>query len=493
MIGRSWAASARPDAARRDRTGNPEAGFSVVLAVASILILLLLGLAMVSMVVEDSDLSLGHVRSNQAFYLAHAGVEYGVKKLAANPSWTGLPMPGKPVGAGAFWVAPPDTVDENGAALPSGQKRIVATGIVGDAARAIQVHVASGGISTFAGNGTMGYAGDGGAAISANLKNPEGVTVATNGDVYLCDSDNHVIRRVAAVSGIITTVAGTGSPGYTGDGGLATAAKLKFPEDVTVAANGDLYIADTGNHVIRRVAAASGVIVTVAGNGSPGFSGDGGAATSARLASPRGIQAAANGDLYIGDRSNNRIRKVTAATGTITTIAGTGAGYSGDGGPATAAKLRAPQGLHLASTGDLYVADAGNHVVRKISAAGIITTFAGTGTSGYTGDGGLAIAARLNAPEAVHLAPSGDAYVADTGNHVIRKVQAGSQVITTIAGTGVPGFGGDGGAAASAQLDTPRGIAVASTGVFYIGDKNNQRIRKVGGALAVTAWVEARR
>jgi hypothetical protein len=426
----------RPNTARRGPAADPEAGFSVVLAVASILILLLLGLAMVSMVVEDSDLSLGHVRSNQAFYLAHAGVEYGVKKLAANPSWTGLPMPGKPVGAGAFWVAPPDTVDENGAALPSGQKRIVATGIVGDAARAIQVHVASGGISTFAGNG---------------------------------------------------------NPGYTGDGGLATAAKLKFPEDVTVASNGDLYIADTGNHVIRKVAAGSGVIVTVAGNGSPGFSGDGGAATAARLNSPRGLQVAANGDLYIGDRSNNRIRKVTAATGTITTAAGTGPGYSGDGGPATAAKLRVPQGLHLASTGDLYVADAGNHVVRKISAAGIITTFAGTGTSGYTGDGGLATAARLNAPEAVHLAPTGDAYVADTGNHVIRKVQAGSQVITTIAGTGVSGFGGDGGAATSALLDTPRGIAVASTGVFYIGDKNNQRVRKVGGALAVTAWVEAQR
>ncbi|HET7497281.1 MAG TPA: hypothetical protein VFM00_03190 [Candidatus Eisenbacteria bacterium] len=484
----------RPGVARGNPAADPEAGFSVVLAVASILILLLLGLAMVSMVVEDSDLSVGHVRSNQAFYLAHAGVEYGVKKLAANPSWTGLPMPGKPVGAGAFWVAPPDTVDENGAALPPGQKRIVATGIVGDASRAIQVHVASGGISTLAGNGTMGYAGDGGAATSANLKNPEGVTVATNGDVYLCDSDNHVIRRVAAATGIITTVAGNGNPGNTGDGGLATAAKLKFPEDVTVAANGDLYIADTGNHVIRKVAAASGVIVTVAGNGSPGFSGDGGVATAARLNSPRGIQVAANGDLYIGDRTNNRIRKVTAATGTITTAAGTGtAGYSGDGGPATAAKLRAPQGLHLASNGDLYVADAGNHVVRKISAAGIISTFAGTGTSGYSGDGGLATAARLNAPEAVHLAPTGDAYVADTGNHVIRKVQAGSQAISTIAGTGAAGFGGDGGAATSAQLDTPRGIAVASTGVFYIGDKNNQRVRKVGGALAVTAWIEARR
>jgi hypothetical protein len=288
-------------------------------------------------------------------------------------------------------------------------------------------------------------------------------------------------------------VAGTGSPGFTGDGGLATAARFKFPEDVVVAANGDLYVADTQNHVIRKVTAATGIVTTVAGNGSPGFSGDGGAATAARLNSPRGIQVAANGDLFIGDRSNSRIRKVLAATGIITTYAGTGtAGYSGDGGLATLAKLKVPQGLHLTATGDLYVADAGNSVVRKINAAGIITTFAGTGTAGYTGDGGLATAARLNAPEAVHLAPSGDVYIADTGNDVVRSVKVGSGLIATIAGTGTAGFGGDGGAAVGAMLDTPRGIAIASTGIFYIGDRGNNRIRKVGGSLAVTAWVETR-
>lgn len=473
---------------------DPEAGFSVVLAVASILVLLMLGLALVTVVVEDSDLSVNHVRSNQAFYAAHAGVEYAVLKLAANPSWPGLPSPGKTVGAGSFWIAPPDTLDEKGAPLPFGRRRIVSNGLAGDALRSVQVHVASGGISTYAGNGVQGYGGDGGPAIAAHLKNPEGLSVAANGDLYVCDSDNHVIRKVAAATGIITTVAGNGLPGYTGQGGAAPLARLKFPEDVAVAGNGDLYIADTGNHVIRKVTAATGVITTVAGNGSPGASGNGGPATDARLNSPRGIQVAANGDLYIGDRSNNLIRKVTAITGTISSYAGTGAaGYSGDGGAAILARLRLPQGLHLTSAGDLYVADAGNHVIRKISPLGVITTVAGTGVSGYAGDGGAANAARLNAPEAVHLAPSGDVIIADTGNHVMRGVKAGSGLIATVAGSGISGYGGDGGPATAALLDTPRGLAIAGNGVFYVGDKNNHRVRKVGGSLAVTAWVETRR
>ncbi|MGE5175134.1 MAG: hypothetical protein ACM3JJ_02060 [Hyphomicrobiales bacterium] len=481
----------RPAAVPQPRS---DAGFSVVLAVASILVLLTLGLALATVVIEDSDLSVNQVRSNQALYAAHAGIEYAVLKLAATPGWGGLPQPGKRVGAGSFWIAPPDTVDENGAPLPGGERRIVATGVVGDATRQIQVHVASGAILTVAGSGAMGYTGDGGAATAAALKNPEGIDIAPNGDLYLTDSDNSVIRRVDAITGVITTVAGNGSPGYTGDGGAATAARLKFPEDVYLSPSGDLYIADTGNHVIRKVLAATGVIVTVAGNGNPGATGDGGPATSARLNSPRGVAIAANGDLYIGDRSNNKIRRVVAATGVISTYAGTGSGgYSGDGGPATSAKLKLPQGIHLTSTGDLYVADAGNNVIRKIATTGIITTFAGTGTAGYAGDGGPATAARLTAPESVHRMPSGDIYIADTGNSVIRGVNPATGVITTVAGTGVAGFSGDGGPATAARLDTPRGVDVDPSGVFYISDRNNQRIRKVTGSLAVVAWVETRR
>lgn len=473
---------------------RPDAGFSIVLAVASILVLLTLGLALVSIVVEDSDLSVNHVRSNQAFYAAHAGVEYAVLKLAANPAWGGLPSPGKTVGKGSFWVAPPDAVDEKGNALPAGQKRVVATGVVGDAKRAIEVHVAPGMITTYAGTGTNGYSGDGGAATSAKIKNPEGIAVAPNGDVYIADSDNHAIRRVNFLTGVITTVAGTGNPGYSGDGAAATSCKLSFPEDVAILPNGDIYIADTGNHAIRKVLAATGTITTVAGTGNPGSSGDGGAATLAKLNSPRGIAIASNGDVYIGDRSNNKIRKVTALTGLISTYAGTGtAGYLGDGGVATAARLKTPQGLHLHTNGDLYFADSGNNVVRKIAAiTTIISTVAGTGTAGYTGDGGPATSARLDSPEAVHMAPSGDLYIADTGNHAIRRVQAGSGTITTIAGTGASGYAGDGGPATLAQFNRPRGIAVSTTGTYYISDKNNHRIRKVTGVLSVVAWVETR-
>ena len=471
---------------------GPDAGFSVVLAVFSILILLTLGIAMVALVVQDSDLSVTHVQENQAFYAAHAGTEYALGKLMANWSWGGLPSPGKNVGVGSFWIAPPDAVDENGNPLPAGRKRVISTGVVGGAKREIQVQVAGGTISTLAGTGAPGYSGDGGAATSALLRHPEGVAVAPNGDVYFADTDNDVVRKVAFATGLITTVAGNGLPGSTGDGGPATSARLKAPEDVFVAASGDLYIADTGNHEIRKVAAATGVITTVAGNGSPGSTGDLGLATAARLNSPRGITVASNGDFYIGDRSNNKVRKVIALTGLIMTYAGTGtAGYSGDGALATLARLNRPQGIHLASNGDLYIADALNSAIRKVAAVtGIITTYAGTGTAGFSGDGGAATSAQLNAPEAMHLNSVGDLYIADTVNNRIRRVSAGG-TITTVAGTGTAGSVGDGGSATAAQLDTPRGIAIGSNGAYYIGDRNNNKIRKVVN-FAVVAWVETR-
>jgi hypothetical protein len=474
---------------------HPEAGFSIVLAVTVILILLVLGLAMVSLVVEDSDLALNHVRSNQAFYAAHAGVEYAVLKLASNWAWGGLASPGKNVGAGSFWIAPPDTLDENGAPLPTGRKRVISTGVVGSAMRTVQVQISSGGISTFAGNGLPGNQGDGGQATAARLKTPMGVYVTSNGDVYITDNATHQIRKVTAATGIITTVAGNGNPGSTGDGGAATSARLNSPEDVFVTSSGDIYIADTLNHKIRRVAAATGIITTVAGTGTAGSTGNGGAATAATLSSPHGIVVASNGDYYISERGGNVIRKVTAATGIITAYAGTGtAGYSGDGGAATAAKLSQPQGLALASNGDLSVADTGNNVVRVIRAStGVITTFAGTGTAGYTGDGGAATAARLQGPQAISLDAQGNLLIADTGNNVIRKVQAGSGTISTVAGTGSAGFSGDGGAATSAQIDAPRGVGAASTGTsYYISDAGNRRVRKVNGVLSVVAWVETR-
>jgi len=472
---------------------SPDAGFSVVLAVFSILILLTLGIAMVSMVVEDSDLSVVHVRENQAFYAAHAGVEYAIVKLSANWSWGGLASPGKNVGAGSFWIAPPDAVDENGNALPAGRKRIVSNGVVGNTLRQIQVQLSQGGITTFAGTGASGSSGDGGAATSATLSGPAGIVIAGNGDVYFTDTNNNVIRKVSAATGIITTVAGNGSSGFSGDGGPATGAGLKSVEDIFLTPNGDLYIADTGHNRVRKVTAATGIITTIAGSGSPGSSGDGGLATAAKLTTPDGVVVAANGDFYIDDRGNNRVRKVIAATGIIIAYAGTGtAGYSGDGAAAVLAKLNSPQGISLAGNGDLYIADTGNNVIRKVSGlTAVITTYAGTGTAGSTGDGGAATSARLNGPKALTLNAAGDLYITDTANNKVRLVTAAG-IITTIVGTGTAGSAGDGGSPTSAQLNGPAGIAVSSTGVYYISDTNNNKIRKVSGNLAVVAWVETR-
>jgi len=477
----------------RRRVDPSQAGFSVVLAVFSILILLTLGIAMVSMVVEDSDSSVLHVQENQAFYAAHAGVEYAIVKLSTNWAWGGLPSPGKNVGAGYYWIAPPDGVDETGAALPSNTKRIISTGVVGTSTRQIQVQLSGGTISTYAGTGTAGYTGDLGAATAARIAHPEGITVAANGDVYYADPDNNVIRKVTAATGIITTVAGSGGNGSSGDGGLAILAKFKNAEGVFVVANGDLYLADTGNHEIRKVTAATGLVTLVVGSTSPGYSGDGGAATAARLRLPAAIVVAANGDMYIADTGNDAVRKVTAATGIATTYAGTGTtGYTGDGGAATSARLSGPQGLVLAGNGDLYIADTGNNVIRRVTAAtGVITTFAGTGTAGFLGDGGVATSARLNAPESVSISASGELYIADAGNNRIRRVSTGG-TITTVAGTGTAGSAGDGGLPTAAQLNSPHGIAVSTSGTYYISDRVNNEIRRVTGVFAVVAWVETR-
>jgi len=472
---------------------RPDAGFSVVLVTATILVLLVLGLAMVSIVSENSGLSVHHVQSNQAFYIAQAGLEYAIEKLSANPSWGGLSSPGKRVGTGVFIVSAPDTVDEYGARLPAGRKRVVSTGVVGDATRVLQIVVTTRGISSFAGTGTAGYAGDGGAVTSATMRDPEGVAIGLDGSVFVADTDNHVVRKIDGMTGIVTTVAGTGAPGWAGDGLLATAARLQQPRDVEIAPNGDLYIADTGNHAIRRVSAATGIIATVAGSGAPGSSGDGGDATAARLSLPRGVVAAANGDLYIADAGNNKVRRVAEATGIITTIAGTGAaGYAGDGGLATAARLRSPGGIELAPNGDLYIADTSNQAIRRVAAAtGVITTIAGTGTPGYSGDGGGAGSARLNAPTSITVIASGEIYVVDRGNNVIRRFTIGGS-IATVAGSGAAGYSGDGGAATSAMLNGPAGIAVDPSGAVYVADSSNHRVRKFSERLAVVGWVETR-
>ena len=342
---------------------------------------------------------------------------------------------------------------------------------------------AAGTISTVAGNGLSGYSGDGGPAGSARLSLPAAVAVDSAGNLYIADWGNAVVRKVSA-AGTIITIAGNGSPGYSGDGGPAVNAQLNEPRGVAVDNSGNLYIADTGNRVIRKVS-AGGTITTIAGNGTFGYSGDGGPASDAEITSAIGIAVDAGGNLYIADIYNQRIRKVSAA-GIITTIAGDGLfGYSGDGGPAASARLGSPAGVALDASGNLYIADSYNYRIRKVSAAGIITTVAGDGFNNYSGDGGAAAAAQLSEPEGVAVDGAGNVYIADTANQRVRKVSADG-VITPVAGAGSAGYSGDGGPATSAQLYHPTGIALDASGNLYIADALNSVIRAVSVAGAIT-------
>jgi sugar lactone lactonase YvrE len=336
---------------------------------------------------------------------------------------------------------------------------------------------ASGTISTVAGTAFVGWFGDGGAATEASLDLPYGVAVDGAGNFYIADTNDQAIRKVTVANGIITTVAGSGTAGYTGDGASATAATLDYPDGVVVDAAGNLFIADTSNNVIREVAATSGNIATVVGNATYGYAGDGGAATSAELRFPSGLALDAAGNLYIADTNNNVIRKVAA--GVIATLAGNANGASGDGGPATSALLSYAEGAALDTAGNLYIADSGNNRIRKVAANGTITTVAGTGAAGYGGDAGPATAATLNQPAGVALDGAGNLYIADTYNHAIRKVAAATGVITTVAGNGTQGYSGNAGAATSAQLAYPYGIALDTAGNLYIADTWNAVIRKV--------------
>lgn len=327
-------------------------------------------------------------------------------------------------------------------------------------------------ITTVAGVNNQGYSGDGGPATSASLSSPGGVVVDTAGNVYFADKGNYAVREVN-VAGIINTIAGPGSLVFgapIGDGGPATAANFSWTNSLFAAlamdAAGNLYISDSGHGRVRKIN-TSGIISTVAGNGTPGSGGDGGPATSASLFAPAGIVLDKAGNLYIADPSVGRVRKVDTS-GNISTVAGTGTvGYSGDGGQATSAQILPPIGLALDAKGNLYIAESGAGVphVRKVDASGIITTFAGSGSSaGFAGDGGPAVNAQLNTLAGLAVDQAGNVYIADAGNYRVRKVDT-SGIITTVAGTGQIDLGGngDGGAAISAALQ-PSGLAFDATG-----------------------------
>ena len=331
-------------------------------------------------------------------------------------------------------------------------------------------------ITTFAGTGDVGSTGDGGAATSAQLFYPEGVAVDISGNVYISDVQNDNIRMVTS-TGIITTIAGTGEYGSSGDAGAATSASLRSPWGVSVDISGNVYIVDQGNNKIRMVT-STGIITTFAGTGIWGDSGDGGAATSATFNYPYGVSVDISGNVYIVDNNNHKIRKVNSA-GIITTFAGTGEyGSGGDGGAATSAQLYSPSGVSVDISGNLYIADGGNHKIRMVKSAGTIITIAGTGAYGSSGDGGAATSATLSYLYGVSVDISGNVYIADTYNQKIRKV-TNTGIITTIAGTGTYGDSGDGGAATSAQLYSPTGVSVDISGNVYIADDGNHKIRMV--------------
>lgn len=335
-------------------------------------------------------------------------------------------------------------------------------------------------ISTIAGTGTAGYNGDGIVATSAELDKPAGVCIDASGNIYIADFWFHRVRKVDAVTGNISTIAGTGTAGYNGDGIAATSAQLDKPRKVCVDASGNVYIADSYNHRIRKIDASTGIISTVAGNGTSGYNNDGIAADSAELYFPGGVFVDASGNIYIADVYNHRVRKVDASTGKISTIAGNGtAGYSGDGAAGTAAELNYPWGLCADNSGNVYIADEFNNRIREVDAStGNINTFAGTGTAGYNGDGIMATTAQLNTPSDVFADAYGRVFISDASNR-IRVVDLSTSMISTIAGNGTAGYNGDGIAATSAELSGPGGIFVNASGNLFIADVSNQRVREV--------------
>ncbi|HEY3839663.1 MAG TPA: putative Ig domain-containing protein, partial [Bryobacteraceae bacterium] len=429
----------------------------------------------------------------------------------------------------------------------------------------------SGNLTRVAGNSRLGFSGDGAAATSAQLYNPGGLAVDSGGNIYIADSGNNRIRKVTPSNGNIGTIAGLATAGYTGDTNAATGAQLNNPQGLAIDSSGNLYIADAGNHAIRKITAATGVITTIAGTGFPGNSGDGQTATTAQLNGPQGVAVDTALNVYIADSNNHKIREVQ--NGIMSTIAGNGiAGYSGDNGLAKTAQLNLPTQVAVDPGGVIYITDSNNQRVRKIVTSGVITTvagggsgpvgipsgiatdtganlyvadssgshilkftpsgsitiIAGTGTRYNLGDGGNATAAQLVTPEGLAVSAQG-IYIADKGEARIRKIQpggtitsppgatgigpagvavdsgenlfiadtAGNQVlkvapggqITLIAGTGIPGAFGDGGLATVAQLNQPSGVAVDASGNVYIADTVNNRIRKVTLATGIITTI----
>lgn len=337
-------------------------------------------------------------------------------------------------------------------------------------------------ITSIAGTGTAGYAGDGGPAKSAALNNPFGITRGPDGALYVCEFSGHVVRRIDE-KGVITTVAGTGTAGYAGDGGPSVKAQLNKPHEIRFGPDGALYIADMSTHTIRRVDMKSGTISTFAGTGKPGFSGDGGPATAAQLKDPISLQFGPGGHLYLCDIGNNRIRAVDLKTGIIRTVCGNGQKAPTPDGAAFAPEtpLHGPRTIDFDRDGHAWIAlREGNAVFRADLKSGKLTHVAGTGKSGFSGNGGPAKAAELAGPKGLTIAPDGRVFIADTESHSIRVISPRDGRIQVVAGNGRKGAGSDGPATAC-QLARPHGVYWDADGTLYIGDSENHTVRAIKG------------
>lgn len=339
---------------------------------------------------------------------------------------------------------------------------------------------AQGIITTIAGNGVTQYIGDGAPATSLSLGEPGGIVMDKAGNILIAEVANLRIRKLSP-SGVLSTIAGNGTYGFAGDGGTGSTAVFARPSGIALDTSGSIYISDRMNNRIRKIEITTGIINTVVGNGTGGYTGDGIAATSATLETPVGICIDKFNNLYIADFGNHRVRKVELNTGIISTIAGTGEmGYSGDGGLAINAKLLFPNAVAIDTMGNVYVTEFGNSTVRKIDiSTGVISTIAGTGVQGYTGDGGLASAATLRMPGGLFVDDSDNVIVCDGGNNVVRVIKKNDGKIYPVAGSGLYGYDGDGGLAIYAKLNEPRAVYRAADGHVYIADAYNSVIRKL--------------
>lgn len=338
-------------------------------------------------------------------------------------------------------------------------------------------------IDTVAGTGKAGFTGDGGPAGQATLTQPFHCELDGKGHLFIAEANNHCIRQVDLKSGVVTTVAGSGKKGYSGDGGPATKATFNEPYAVVVSEQGDLYIADRLNAVVRKVEGKTGTITTVAGNGKKASSPDGGQASESALVEPNDVCLDGKGGLLIADVADWRIRRVDLKTGLLTTFAGTGRAKGkvdrkqiGDGGPAIKAVIVGARAVCTDGQGNTYICEREGNAIRKVDASGTITTFAGTGTKGA--QDGPGSTATFNGPKAIRCDAQGNIYVVDTENHSIRRIDGKTGMVTTVAG-GTKGGAGDGGDPLRAQMDRPHGVVVGADGTIYVADSNNHRVRRV--------------